>query len=177
VAYFYCQYNNELTKTPLNVITTLLAQLLHGLDSTLSKELIAELFPGIARGQGPPASVRRLIHLVGRVIELYHRVMIVIDGIDECPLELRRELLDFIGSVASGIKASILITSRKEVDIEDELIHFPTISLDHEHVNLKEDMQKLIHEEFLDTKKWGRRFQTLKDEITTSLILGSGKNM
>jgi len=87
------------------------------------------------------------------------------------------ELFDFIGSVASGIKASILITSRKEVDIEDELKHFPTISLDHEHVSLKQDMQKLIHEEFLDTKKWGRRFQTLKQEITTSLILGSGRNM
>ena len=85
--------------------------------------------------------------------------------------------MEVIILLASVKSISILVVSRKEVDIEDELKDFPTISLDHEQVNLKEDMRKLIEEEFKDTKKWGYRFQSMKHEIIESLILGSGRNM
>jgi hypothetical protein len=176
-AYFYCQYNNEATKTPSNIIRTLLAQLLCDLDYTILEDTVKHLFSKIAQGHGPPTDVKQLTELVAQVGRLYRRSIVVIDGLDECPIELRRNLLDLVIMLASGNSTNILVVSRKVVDIEDELKDFPTISLEHEQVNLKEDMRKLITEEFKDTKKWGHRFQIMKDEITESLILGSGRNM
>jgi len=129
----------------------------------------------MAKGHGPPIDCKILTEDVTTIIKLYARSVIVIDGLDECAVRLRWRLLDFITVLVSI--SSILVLSRKEVDIEDELQAFPTISLEDEQINLKEDMQKLINEEFENTKKWAPRFQTMEDEITESLILGSGKNM
>lgn len=139
--------------------------------------MVKHLFSKISQGHGPPADVKHLTELVAQVGSLYRRSIVVIDGLDECPIESRRGLLDIVTLLASGNRTSILVVSRKEVDIEDELKNFPTISLEHEKVNLKEDMRKLIKEEFKDTKKWGHRFQIMKDEITERLILESGRNM
>jgi hypothetical protein len=174
-AYFYCQFNNEETN-PLNIIRTLLAQLLHSLDYA-AIETLEDLFYQFSEGHSPPADVKRLTDLMVRVGKLYPRSIIVIDGLDECALELRRNLLDFIITLASSDNFSILVFSRKEVDIVDRLDGFPTISLEQEQINLKEDMRKIINKEFEDSRKWGHRFQTMKEEISESLILGSGMNM
>ncbi|KAF8537799.1 hypothetical protein BDD12DRAFT_981933, partial [Trichophaea hybrida] len=110
---------------------------------------------------------------------MYPRIIIIIDGIDECPMMQRSELLKFITALPYRVYNSVLAISRKEVDIEDEFAseHFPTISLEDERINLKDDMHYVIREEFQDTRRWGRTFQMMQDEITESLILGSGKNM
>jgi hypothetical protein len=129
----------------------------------------------MAKGHGPPVDCKSLTQYATTVVQLYTQSVIVIDGLDEFPVQLRGILLNFITALASTSR--ILISSRKEVDIEDELKDFPTISLDDEQINLKEDMRKLINEEFENKKKWTRRFQVMKDEIMESLILGSGKNM
>ncbi|KAF8248636.1 hypothetical protein K440DRAFT_642057 [Wilcoxina mikolae CBS 423.85] len=149
-------------------------------DKTIENadQIIQELYSGFSKGKGPPADIKSLANLFTRVATLYPRFIIVIDGLDECPMEQRGELLEFVVLLASGNlkNASILIISRLEVDIQDKLKGFPTISLENEQVNLKDDMRKVINKEFEDMEKWGR-FQTLKDEIAECLILGSGKNM
>ncbi|KAF8249154.1 hypothetical protein K440DRAFT_660414 [Wilcoxina mikolae CBS 423.85] len=175
-AYFYCQYNKEDTKNPPYVIRTLLAQLIYGLSYTTTADTVRDLFSKLDQGHGPPSNCKELTNLVTKVSRFYSRSIVVIDGLDECPMELRWNLLDFISMLAS-CNTSILVLSRKEVDIEDGLQSFPTLSLEREQINLKNDMRKLINKEFEDTRKWGHRFQTMKEEIEESLILGSGKNM
>jgi len=120
--------------------------------------------------------IKRISQFFSSVGRLYKRLTIVIDGLDECPMESRGDLLRFVIALASGDNASILVVSRREVDIEEKLNGFSTISLEHEQINLKDDMRKVINKELEDMEKWGR-FQALKDEIAESLILGSGKNM
>ena len=100
----------------------------------------------------------------------------VIDGLDECQPDERQILLDFISQLSSE-KQSILVISRNELDIRLELKEFPTISLQDENQNLKRDMELVIEKEFMDTKKWGPRFQSMRDEIKSKLIVGSGMNM
>ncbi|KAF8539493.1 hypothetical protein BDD12DRAFT_924175 [Trichophaea hybrida] len=147
-AYFYCQYNREETKDPSNIIRTLLAQLLYGLNYSTVEKAAGPLFAKMAKGHGPPIDCKHLAQHVTSAVELYTRSVIVIDGLDECTVRLRGMLLDFITTLKSTSSISILVLSRKEVDIEDELKDFPTISLDDEQINLKEDMRKLIIEEF-----------------------------
>ncbi|KAF8246567.1 hypothetical protein K440DRAFT_662004 [Wilcoxina mikolae CBS 423.85] len=177
-AYFYCQYNREETGNPPNIVRTILAQLLFGLDCMdIEKAPTGDLFSKMEKGHGPPGDMKRLAELTVAAAALYQRSTIIIDELDECPLDMRRPLLGFITHLPRLSNTRILVMSRREVDIEDELGVFPTLSLKEEKVNLKEDMRKHIEEEFKDTKKWGHTFQTMQEEITESLIRGSGMNM
>jgi hypothetical protein len=121
--------------------------------------------------------MKYLITLIAGISQFYHTTTIVIDGLDECHLELRQPLLEFVSSIQLLETTRILVLSRPEADIEDELQSFPTVSLEKEEINLREDMQVFIEKEFEDKKKWGTDFQELRNEIIEALILGSGKNM
>ena len=177
LAYFYCQYNREDTQRPPNIARCILAQLLQNLDYRSIENTMGEMIHKISSGQGPPQNLATIEDCIVNVSKLYSRAVIVIDGVDECPRPQRRQLLDFIVKLSSSGAISITALSRKEVDIEDELRRFATISLLDEGINFKEDMRKLIEDEFKDTRKWDCRFQDMKQEITEELILGSGINM
>jgi hypothetical protein len=154
-----------------------LAQLLCDLDYDVVEQALKELIKKVSTGQGPPEDVKLLTDLIAKVSTLRSRSIVVVDGLDECPALLRRELFASIATLSSCQRISIVIISRKEVDIEDEFRDFPVVSLQDEGINLKNDMRKLIEDDFKNTRKWGRHFQEMKGEITESLILGSGVNM
>ncbi|KAA8895957.1 hypothetical protein FN846DRAFT_967255 [Sphaerosporella brunnea] len=177
LAYFYCQFDKEETRDPANVARTLLAQLLCDLDYDAVELALQELVEKVSTGQGPPEDVKLLTNMIAKVSTLRLRFIVVIDGLDESPAPLRRELLASITRLSSCQHISIAVLSRKEVDIADEFRDFPVVPLQDEGVNLKDDMRKLIEDEFKDTRKWGAHFQSMRDEITEALILGSGVNM
>jgi hypothetical protein len=138
-------------------------------------EKFADLFDKIARRQGRPSVVRDLTKLVLRATNCYKRSSIIIDGLDESSLNIRGSLLDFVIQLASQENINIIVISRKEEDIYDRLKHFPTISFNDVRDSLEEDMKKVIHKEFANGQKWAR-FATMKDDVTASLIEGSGIN-
>lgn len=90
-------------------------------------------------------------------------------------MNIRGSLLDFVIQLASQENINIIVISRKEEDIYDRLKHFPTISFNDVRDSLEEDMKRVIHKEFANGQKWAR-FVTMKDDVTASLIKGSGIN-
>ncbi|KAH0372470.1 hypothetical protein KCU65_g993, partial [Aureobasidium melanogenum] len=69
-----------------------------------------------------------------RVTELYERSFVIVDGLDECPEEKRSPILDFIVEASSRSKSNvkILVSSRKEYDINDQFkcLSTPAIELE-----------------------------------------------
>lgn len=65
--------------------------------------------------------------------QLYQRVFIVIDGLDECPEERRSPILDFMVEASSDSNSNlkIFVSSRKELDISAQfaLLNTPVIDL------------------------------------------------
>jgi hypothetical protein len=140
-------------------------------------DLVNELIRKKMQGQGPSNSFKQLTKLIEGLAKLYNELKIILNDLDECKPELRGPLLEFISSIQSIGNARIIVFSRPEVDIKNEMGSFPTLSLEEEQINLKEDMELHIEKEFEDKKKWGTRFQTLREEIIELLIRGSGRNM
>lgn len=80
-----------------------------------------------------PAAVSD-IEMFIRVTELYQRIFIVIDGLDECPEDKRLSILDFVSKASSRSKSNvkILVSSRRESDISNQFEHLktPVVELD-----------------------------------------------
>lgn len=155
LAHHYCQYNRESTRDPQTIPRTLASQLLSEVPDTLvamNDDLVIQLYSKKSKGQGPPTSMKHLVTLIAGISQFYHTTTIVIDGLDECHLELRQPLLKFVSSIQLLETTRILVLGRPETDIEDEPQSFPTVSLEKEEINLRKDMQVFIEEEFEDKK-------------------------
>ncbi|KAI5796870.1 hypothetical protein FPQ18DRAFT_303050 [Pyronema domesticum] len=178
-AYFYFQYNREETKDPTIVLRTILAQLLHGYGpDILGHPSIAALeSEKVIKNRGPPVAMQRLEDLLYAVLELHKQApTILLDGLDEYPLERRKKLLDLITSVTRRSRLRIMIFSREEEDIKDSFRDFNVISLGEEGINLKEDMRKHIEAKFEDPTIWSGAVVQIQGEITERLIECSGRN-
>jgi hypothetical protein len=156
LAYYYCQYHREEIKSPASIIRSIIAQLVSTIlngDGTL--RILDELYRKKSQGQGPPGGIRLLGKLFTDIATLYLKVIIVIDGLDECTMGAQEQILEFIKLAQNFGNTSVLVLSRPEEDIKEELNSFPTVSLQKEEVNLREDMKRFIEEEFQNTRRWG----------------------
>jgi trehalose-6-phosphatase len=115
--------------------------------------------------------------MLWKVVEEFDHVFIVIDALDECPKNERREqLLAVITDIHSRSLDNIhvLVTSRREPDIEETLLPLlrtPAISLQGSHVDL--DIKLHISSQLstdLKLKKWP---DEIKAEIESALISGA----
>ncbi|KAK0450536.1 uncharacterized protein EV420DRAFT_1705069 [Desarmillaria tabescens] len=120
----------------------------------------------------PPKSVSYLIQLLRKVSAPWKRVFIVLDALDECAPENRREYIAAIRELASArSNFSIFVTSRGEQDILDVLSHVPTISLRDETQRVQDDIQRFI-EDRMNTSylPLARVREPVRTRITSTLL-------
>ncbi|PBK87439.1 hypothetical protein ARMGADRAFT_1085464 [Armillaria gallica] len=103
VAYFYCEHDQTSKMDPLNILGTILYQLISLLpaNSLEIKTLTQRVLPAAA------SDLKGLLNIV---LEHFDRSYIVIDALDECPADALQHLLPFLYSLSR--KASILVTTR-----------------------------------------------------------------
>ncbi len=103
VAYFYCEHDQTSKMGPLNILGTILYQLISLLpaNSLEIKTLTQRVLP---------AGASDLKGLLNIVLEHFDRSYVVIDALDECPADALQHLLPFLYSLSR--KASILVTTR-----------------------------------------------------------------
>ncbi|KAH7312623.1 hypothetical protein B0I35DRAFT_59726 [Stachybotrys elegans] len=112
-----------------------------------------------------------------KLVGFYHRTTLVLDALDECPYDQRRELLNTLILLAKPERrVKIFITSRPEGDIRRRLINLPNVEISADRNS--EDVAKLV-ETSLDTSDpssadyWSDALESdpsLKDEIRNTLI-------
>lgn len=150
LAYAYCEFGDATTTDSVNIIRTLLAQLLNEWSSD-SPEKFEDLFQKMDKSQAPPTGISELTDLVLRACKDTERAIIIIDALDESTG--REGLLDFVVRVSEEPNINILVTSRKEQDIVEVLSSYPTISLTDESHNLVNDMRAHIIQELNGAKR------------------------
>ncbi len=128
------------------LLRTLLAQLLEHCkpEDIVEDRDFAELEKTIERHHADrPKLIHHLVKLLEKASVRWKRVFIVIDALDECAKENRREFMVAIGKVASaGSKLSVFVSSQGGRDIMDVLSGLPTISLSKETQSVHHDMRK-----------------------------------
>jgi NACHT domain len=116
VTYFYFDFNDPQKQVPELMIRSLLAQLLRSYVEIPA--VLETLFSSCDKGQRQP-SLNEYLEVLRQIIKEIPRMYLVLDALDEC--DTRDELLEIFISMADWNAGNlhILLTSRKERDIED----------------------------------------------------------
>ncbi len=119
-----------------------------------------------------PKFLQYLVELLGKASAPWKHVFVVIDALDECTQENRRESIAAIRTLASaGSKISVFVTSRAEQDIKDVLSSAPTISLVHETQRIKEDIARFIEDKMNKSYLPLARFrESVRTRIASTLL-------
>jgi hypothetical protein len=116
VVYFYFDFNDPQKRRADLMVRSILAQLLRKCDRIPAA--VAALFSSCESGrQQPPLSA--YVDVLRRIIIEIPRVFLVLDALDEC--DSRKVLLEVITTISDweANNLHILLTSRKERDIQD----------------------------------------------------------
>jgi hypothetical protein len=172
--YFYFDFNDTRKQDPELMLRSLLSQLLQA--SSKVPESIGNLFLGCGDGQQQPP-LHSLLQVTSQVMQHFTHVYIVLDALDECTK--RQDLMDMLETVAAWQHTNmhLLMTSRKERDIESSLESYiggeDSISLHNDIVD--EDIHRYILQRLSEDRtlaKWNKD-AVVRQEIETTLMQGA----
>ncbi|KAI1752087.1 hypothetical protein F4782DRAFT_155191 [Xylaria castorea] len=172
-AFFYCNRNEEERQKSLCVLQSYVRQL-----STTVKN------PGCIRKQ--LQDLYRETRLKGsdfgfsdcqkQLLEstnLYSQTTLVLDALDECEPDSRRQILETVEYLLSESRnpLKVFISSRPERDIRNRFLHRPNVEI--KATDNEEDIQKFASEEITKHENWGGMSPGLRDTIIKVLFTQS----
>lgn len=167
ISYFYFDFNDIEKQSWKKAIRSLLFQL--GTQQQNCLQILKKLYDNCGSGQRQPAEAEVQSSLKDAVACPGYKY-IILDALDECTD--RENFMTFIREVIhlkhEGLR--IMITSRREKDIEEEIGSFADHDINIQSAIVNEDIRTYVHGR-LDTdtklKKWPER---VKEEIITTLM-------
>lgn len=170
VAYTYCSYHRQHEQTLVNLLSTMLRQLLQ--EQPDLPHFFQALHQRHVKKNTRP-SVEELWTLLLCVTETYSKVYIVIDALDECTNvdHTRNLLLDKLFRLQNQSKTVVclLATTRFVPEILDQFKNHVTLEIranDH-------DVGQYLDSHMSRLAPWVARQNALQEEITTKIIEGS----
>ncbi|KAI4943376.1 hypothetical protein J4E91_009285 [Alternaria rosae] len=172
--YFYFNFNDTQKQDPELMLRSLLYQLVQ--RSVVIPKGVDALFLSCENGQRKP-SLHALLDVTRQVAQEFAQVYVILDALDECTQRL--ELTDILGTIARWQlnNLHLLITSRKERDIETSLESYvrekDAVCLQRDVVD--KDIQRYVEQRLRDDKslaKWNRD-TTVRQEIEAALMGGA----
>ncbi|KAF2823360.1 hypothetical protein CC86DRAFT_396160 [Ophiobolus disseminans] len=173
-AYFYFDFNNIQKQNPVLMLRSLLCQLLR--RAVMIPKGVDVLFSSCENGQRKP-SLHALLDVTRQVAQEFAHVYVVLDALDEC--SQRSELMDMLEIVAGWQldNLHLLMTSRKERDIETSLQGYvreeDTVCLQRDVVD--KDIQRYVQQQLSEKKnlvKWNKD-AAIRQEIQAALMHGA----
>lgn len=177
-AFFYCTFEEQNMSAPA-ILRYLLVQLISGNVGKAQKML-----QGFERemADGPSHSTDEISKHLKKASGYYDYTTIVIDGLDECAAETRKNLISSLVKlpIDSDGRIRILMSSRPEQDIAKNLLEFPeqqyrdsvrVINLAEESCYLHNDLEQYVNERF-GSREWREKLDAaLREEIETVLLV------
>ena len=172
--YFYFDFNDAEKRDPELMLRSLLSQLLQRLVTMPRR--IEMLFSSCGNGKQRP-SLNALLDVIPDMFRQFAHAYVVLDALDECTQ--RPELMEMLETMVgwSLENMHLLMTSRKERDIEMSLETFvvadSTICLQRDVVD--EDILQFVQQKLRDDRrleKWNKNDE-VRQEIETALMRGA----
>jgi hypothetical protein len=174
VAYFYFDFNNTQKQDPELMLRSLLCQLVQ--RSVVIPKGVDALFSSCENGQRKPSS-HTLLQVTREAAQEFTHVYVVLDALDECTQ--RSELMNMLETVAAWQldNLHLLITSRKERDIESSLEKHirdedaACLQRDVVDKDIQRYVQQRLHDDN-DLARWNRD-AAIRQEIEEALMRGA----
>ncbi|QSZ37359.1 hypothetical protein DSL72_009457 [Monilinia vaccinii-corymbosi] len=171
IAYYYFSFNDIEKQKATNLLRSIIAQLIHTIDADLDN--IIDIYERVS---AKVPCLQELKAILKTILMLDGTFYLVFDAVDECPRgqqeDSRKVVCETLQELSSwGCEhLHILITSRKEADIEELIIEIPTLStvfIKNENVNL--DIRRYIQTQMKNDTKLKKWSSEIKMEIETAL--------
>jgi hypothetical protein len=158
VAFLYCSYRRRQEQSAEALLAMLLRQLAEQCASI--PESMKTLYTSHVEKKTRP-SPEEIFKALSIVTGSQGRVFLVVDALDECSDETRRELLAKLQELQTKSKASLLITSRRIDDIERQFAGDPQLEIRAS----EEDVEKYIDKQLVKLSECVRENAILKEKI------------
>ncbi|CAJ0554543.1 Ff.00g130560.m01.CDS01 [Fusarium sp. VM40] len=121
VCYAFCDYKNSDTCLPENIIAALAVQL--GLQGEEAFDALEEYYDMLHPEDKLPMQPKLddLLELIDCMAEVYDKVFVIVDGLDECGIHVSRMTQALRSVVDKSQTVSAAFFSRKEEEIREEL--------------------------------------------------------
>jgi len=147
VAYFYCSRAEENRREPISILNTLVQQLAQIGDRVLKP--VVDIYKDREKmvQKSSRLTLKESQELLIKVTDIYPRITICIDALDEVDRDIRVDLLKSLKSVVEKSRnlVKIFATARNDPDILNQFSTFPRIDVqpdDH-----GSDINNFIHSE------------------------------
>ncbi|KAK8017904.1 hypothetical protein PG991_007094 [Apiospora marii] len=165
VAYFYCDFRKKEFQCARSVVGSLISQLCSHMY--LPDELALSYRDSHVGGRKQPPTWEALKNAV-ICFSNDRRILFLIDALDEC--DQRGDILGFFSRLREKkTRFGVLITSRNDVDIEDELQSVPHLQLEARRTEVDTDIKHYIDQRTETDRNLKCLAATIKGEIKTSL--------
>ncbi|RPB12644.1 hypothetical protein P167DRAFT_574015 [Morchella conica CCBAS932] len=175
LAYFYCNYKEDNRRRPETVLRTLVKQfcLKSPGDPNFVPLPVSSIYVQRERDGHASGELRcqESTDLIINLSRMYHQVTIIVDALDECYNETRRELfLSLRSIVKSGSNVKVFLASRFEQDIalmfEGYKCHYIQASDNTQDINNYIDLQLNLH---CDARRYGAEKLLLEGKVNEAL--------
>lgn len=174
VAYFYCDYKDQMTQQPHGILGSLAQQI--SKQDEQSFEKLREFYENHGQGRREPAPYdpTLLRNLIKDMVTNYDSTTIIIDALDECMGNVRdvTELLTSLGETTGEANVKLLLLSRDEFEIREFLDTNPRISIAAENRDLRLYVGYEI-EERMRKNQLRIKSPSLKEQIVERLTNGA----
>jgi Cdc6-like AAA superfamily ATPase len=166
--YFYFNFNDSRKQTFDQLVRTVIFQLYQ--QHIGCRKVLDQLY-GSCRDGGEQPQLKALETTLHSMIAETDGVSIVLDALDEC--QTRRELLPWLQSLNQE-SVRVLVTSRKEGDIESSLMKWmsPTSVVSIQHTAVDNDIRAVVRSRLVkdtDFERW-RSSPEVRDRIEHELM-------
>lgn len=167
VAYLYCNYRQQQQQHAKDLLSSLLQQLAQGQSSVPAE---VKILYGHHRTTQTRPSINEIKDVLKSTIQLYSRVFIIVDALDECEVlnGAYKSLLSELFDLKAKAEVNLFATSRFIPDIRMEFLNKGSILLEIRASG--EDLQRYLNGQMSRLPRCVLRSRLLQEEITAEII-------
>jgi hypothetical protein len=166
LAFFFFTFNDESKQDASALLRSLVLQLSTQLNG--SHAVLSQLHNSYQNATPPDQA---LMGCLRQIVRTFRQVYILVDALDESPRDKHREaMLQVLDDVRAWSEPGLhlLVTSRDEVDIRDELAATPEETIGMKNSGVDDDITKFISQHLRDNRRL-RKWQEHYDQIEVAL--------
>jgi Cdc6-like AAA superfamily ATPase len=165
IAYVYCNFRRQYEQKPIDLLTSLLKQLIQGLP--LIPQSIQTLYEHHQRKRTRP-SINEIMQILQSVVRDYSKAFIIVDALDECQVSegRRKQFLTELFNLQTKTVANLFATSRYIPEITREFDGSASLEIRASN----DDVQKYLNDRMSRLRPFVSRNVILQEEIKTEII-------